>query len=152
MYPHLLESHPLHKECIWDLLPYSYQWCMHVILYQSYHETKIFQTAGYTYFKGEFRRQYLSEDIIRREQETLSFLERIDANIPDAKPDFKSFWLNTAADIKGYMNVSGCTPRGLNYVTTLWFKHVEMCNSWFMETYQKVKSAHSQLSLKLACR
>jgi len=79
---------------------------MLVILYQSYHETKKFQTAGYTYFKGEFRRQYLTEDIIRREQETLSFLERIDANIPGARPDFESFWLSTAADIKIYMNVS----------------------------------------------
>src|SRR5258708_19122571 len=71
-----------------------------------YHETKILDTAGYIYFKGEFRRQYLSEDINRREQETLSFLGRIDADMPGARQEFKSFWLNTAADTKNYMNVS----------------------------------------------
>jgi hypothetical protein len=77
-----------------------------------YDETQDFHAAGYTYFKGEFRRQYLSEDITRREQEALSFLERIDADIPSARQEFRAFWLSTAAEIKKYMNVSRFISRG----------------------------------------
>lgn len=68
--------------------------------------SNIVPVAGYTYFKGEFRRQYLADDVSRREQEIKSFLERIDANVPGTIQDFKLYRLNASREIKRYMVVS----------------------------------------------
>jgi len=81
----------------------------------------------------------------------ISFLERIDADIPGAIQDFKVYTSNTAREIKGYMNVS-ITILSLNFDNSRLFQHVESCNSWFMEMHRKVKVAHHMLSLKLAKR
>lgn len=66
----------------------------------------MFYTAGYTYFKGEFRRQYLPQGIARRQEEILPFIERIEADIPGAIQDFKHYTSNIAREMKRYMNVS----------------------------------------------
>jgi hypothetical protein len=114
--------------------------------------------AGYTYFKGEFRRQYLPQEIARREEEIISFLERIDADIPGATQDFKVYTSNTAREIKGYMNVSITILIARNFNTPIphdcfqRLQQVESCNSWFMEMHREVKIAHHVLSLKLAKR
>jgi len=36
MHSHVFETHPEYKDCIWHLLPYSYQWCAYTFLHLSY--------------------------------------------------------------------------------------------------------------------
>ncbi|KAF9528094.1 hypothetical protein CPB83DRAFT_356333 [Crepidotus variabilis] len=116
MYPHVLESHPDHKDTLWPLLRFSYQW------------------SGYTYFKGEFRKQYLPNDVTQREHEVTSFLKRIDADISKADREYRVYRWSRVQEVRAYM------------------AHVESCNTWYMEVYRKVKDAHSGLSLRLATR
>jgi len=62
--------------------------------------------AGYSYRKREVLRQYLVQDIEYREQEVLSFLRRIDADLPGAVNDFALYKSATAMELKKYTKVS----------------------------------------------